>query len=146
VKNRKLTINKRFTVRIAETRGESLAEVADPRKISKYWGYKVVNSELTLGRVLRKSNFDLVIATSRHGRPLHRILEQLRSHWNASRTVLIVFGAPTQGLYEILERESVDLEDSVDFVVNTIPWQKVKTVRTEEAVMATLSSINSLFC
>jgi len=57
---------------------------------------------------------------------------------------LVAFGAPTQGLYEILDREHAKLEDVADFVVNTVPGQATETVRTEEAVYATLSILNTL--
>ena len=52
----------------------------------------------------------------------------------------MAFGAPTKGLYEIFKQE--DLDDVTDFVVNTIPHQKVETVRTEEALFVTLGILN----
>jgi len=37
------------------------------------------------------------------------------------------------------------LDDLVDFVVNTIPSQGTKTVRTEEAIIASLATFNVFF-
>jgi predicted SPOUT superfamily RNA methylase MTH1 len=55
------------------------------------------------------------------------------------KTILIAFGSPTQGLYEIAKLEGLKLDEIVDFVVNTIPDQKTETVRTEEAIIASLA-------
>ena len=57
-------------------------------------------------------------------------------------TVIILFGSPSAGLYEILELEGLNLDEIADFVVNTIPLQGVETVRTEEAVYASLAIFN----
>jgi len=54
----------------------------------------------------------------------------------------VAFGAPSRGLYEIAEEEGAKLEAIVDFVVNTIPEQGTATVRTEEALLATLAIFN----
>ena len=44
--------------------------------------------------------------------------------------------------YFILEREGLDLDDVVDFVVNMFPNQGTATVRTVEAVYACLGVLN----
>jgi hypothetical protein len=54
----------------------------------------------------------------------------------------LAFGAPALGLNEIVAREGLRLEDIVDFVVNTIPLQGTETVRTEEALIASLAVLN----
>ncbi|MEM2081776.1 MAG: putative RNA uridine N3 methyltransferase [Candidatus Bathyarchaeia archaeon] len=39
----------------------------------------------------------------------------------------------------------MNLDDTADFVVNTIPEQGTETVRTEEALLATLAIFNAQF-
>ncbi|RLI12938.1 hypothetical protein DRO35_01660, partial [Candidatus Bathyarchaeota archaeon] len=56
----------------------------------------------------------------------------------------VVFGSPTQGLQEIVKQENIRLEDVADFIINMIPNQGVETVRTEEAIYATLAVLNIL--
>ena len=58
----------------------------------------------------------------------------------------MVFGAPTLGLYEILKNENLSLDDVVDYVVNTVPKQGTETIRTEEALLASLAIFNMEFC
>ncbi|MEX2701713.1 MAG: putative RNA uridine N3 methyltransferase, partial [Candidatus Baldrarchaeota archaeon] len=52
--------------------------------------------------------------------------------------------SPREGLHEILKRESKKLSDVADYIVNMIPGQGVRTVRTEEAIYASLTIINFL--
>lgn len=144
VQGAKGTINTRVTVKITELEMQPRAVFVDPRQIRIYWGYKVSAPSVPLTQLLRKREFDLVIATSRKGKPLTRVLDELSESWKTCRKVLVVFGAPTQGLHEITLHEDVKLDDAVDFIVNTIPNQATETVRTEEAVYATLSILNTL--
>jgi predicted SPOUT superfamily RNA methylase MTH1 len=137
-------INTRATVKITELNMQPKAVFVDPEKIKAYWGYKVSASNLPFTQLLRKRQFDLVIATSKKGKPVTAVLDELSERIKNSRRVLVAFGAPTQGLPEIAMRERVKLDDVVDFVVNTVPHQATETVRTEEAVYATLSILNTL--
>jgi predicted SPOUT superfamily RNA methylase MTH1 len=94
--------------------------------------------------MLKNITFDLILATSRLGTPMPKIVKALRNRWRKSRKILVAFGAPTEGLYQILEREQLDLEEVADYIVNMIPNQGTETVRTEEAIYASLALLNSL--
>ncbi len=144
VRNRKLPISTRVTVRIKKTQKLLEAETVDRREIKDYWGYHVTASNLTLGELLKKRDFDLVIATSKHGKPFLETSEELMNRWKTSRRVLVAFGAPTRGLYEIVKQENLNLDAIADFVVNIFPRQEVETVRTEEAVFVTLGILNAI--
>jgi hypothetical protein len=63
---------------------------------------------------------------------------------NNRGSVTVAFGGPYQGLYEISELQGVDPEEKFDAVVNTVPRQGTETVRTEEALLATLALLNAL--
>ncbi|UCH31012.1 MAG: RNA-binding protein [Candidatus Bathyarchaeota archaeon] len=143
VPNRTLPIDTRVTVKIKKAKYLE-AEIADRYEITKYWGYRLPSSGLPLGELLRKRAFDLVIATSKYGKPIVEILSSLRSHWEASHKILIAFGAPAQGLFEIAKQENMNLDVVSDFIINTIPNQRVETVRTEEALFATLGILTSM--
>ncbi|MEM3019314.1 MAG: putative RNA uridine N3 methyltransferase, partial [Candidatus Bathyarchaeia archaeon] len=80
----------------------------------------------------------------RHGEPLSRLYMELARRLKDSRKVLILFGSPKEGLREIASREGLRLEEVTDFILNTISRQGADTVRTEEAIYATLSIINFL--
>ncbi len=137
--NKQLPINKRITVKITRTKGRLEVDIANHDEIPVYWGYKVVLEKNLLGKLLKNRNFELTIATSRYGVPLNEVLEVIKEKWSKAKNILVAFGAPTQGLHEILKNEGLLLEDVVDFIVNTIPNQGTETVRTEEALLASLA-------
>ncbi|RJS79975.1 RNA-binding protein [Candidatus Bathyarchaeota archaeon] len=141
---RKLSLGKRVTVKILKVAELVEGEIANREEIVEYWGYRVREEKKSIGKLLKSKRFNLKIATSKHGVPFTNIRKKMAEKWNRSATVLIVFGAPTRGLYEILEDEGLKLEELVDFVVNTIPMQGTETVRTEEALLASLAIFNSI--
>jgi predicted SPOUT superfamily RNA methylase MTH1 len=143
VPHEKRRINNRFTVRISELGRRPKAAFANPSEIETYWGYTTTVLNCSLGQFLQQKQFDLNIATSKKGKHINSVSEELREKWAVSKKTLLAFGAPSQGLNEILNREHLKLEKEADFVVNTIPNQATETVRTEEALFATLSIFNT---
>jgi len=139
----KLKTNTRVTVKITEIRKPLKAVLTNPKEIKAYWGFKIMVSEHPFGRLAKKEQFDLVVATSRKGKPIGIVVDELAKRWKQSRRTLVAFGAPTQGLFEIAAREHLRLEDLAHFIVNAIPEQGTETVRTEEALYASLALLNS---
>jgi len=142
--NVRVQANLRVTVKIVQGGEYPKATLANPDDIKVYWGYKVTASKVPLGRMVREKPFDLVIATSRRGEPFTKVLNDVLGVWEKSKNVLVAFGSPTQGLQEIVRHENLKLSDVADFVVNMIPNQATETVRTEEALYATLAALNLL--
>lgn len=136
---------KRLTVRIAKVGEEVEVQTADRGEIPDYWGYAVTVERHSLKKLIENRNFDLTIATSRKGTKFKDIAEELAGKWKEASSVLVAFGAPTRGLYEIVRDEGANLSDLADFVVNTIPAQGTETVRTEEALIASLAILNVQF-
>jgi len=140
----KLKANIRVIVKITELEKHPKAVLANPREIKAYWGFKVTVSKVPFGQLVKNGPFDLVVATSRKGKPIEAVVDELTKSWKQSSKTLVAFGAPTQGLYEIAAHERLRLEDLAHFVVNTIPAQGTETVRTEEALYASLAVLNML--
>jgi predicted SPOUT superfamily RNA methylase MTH1 len=97
------------------------------------------------GQIVGSGGFDLKIATARVGDNFMDVAGAIGEKWSVSQRVLVAFGAPSRGLHEIAEDESLKLADLVDFVVNTVPNQGTATVRTEEALLASLAILNVHF-
>jgi hypothetical protein len=143
VLNEQLPIDKRITVKITKVDHQIQVEPATRDEIPEFWGYSVTRDEQTFGETLKKRNFDLTIATSRHGSTFSEVAREISAKWRKTKTALVGFGAPNQGLHEIVRHEGLDLKGIVDFVVNTIPSQGTETVRTEEALIASLAVLNA---
>lgn len=138
----KLPTNNRATVKIVGLGRHLRGLLVRRSDVDAYWGYHVRVSDVGLGRVLKMGGFDLVVATSRRGVPFLKVADELVEHWNRAGRVLVAFGSPSAGLYEILKREGMQLPDVTDFVVNLVPHQGTETVRTVEAVFACLGVLN----
>lgn len=145
IKNRKMAAGRRVTVKIAKVDERVEGELSNRNEISEYWGYKVAEKKQSIGEIAKNEGFDLTIATSKYGVLFEDVAERMEERWRKADNVLIVFGAPTQGLHEIIGQEGLNLEDVVDFVVNTVPMQGTETIRTEEALIASLAILNVYF-
>jgi len=142
IPNTELSTHKRVTVRIARVDKRVEAELASRDEIPEYWGYTVTAEKLPFGKMVKTRGFDLTVATSNHGVPFTKVAERIAERWEGGK-ILVAFGAPTQGLYEIVEQEGLNLEEIVDFVVNTVPMQGTETIRTEEALIASLAVLSA---
>jgi hypothetical protein len=140
----KLPVNKRVTVKITNLGKHTKATLANRKEIEAYWGYTVTASKSSFGQLTKSRAYDLVVATSKNGTPLTQVADELAKRWKKSRRVLVSFGAPTQGLQEIVAQEKLRLDEVADFTVNTIPDQGTETVRTEEAIYASLALLNAI--
>lgn len=130
----------RVVVRVISEDGEGVIE--DP---PCYWGFNVTTFN-GLRDLLRSHKQSVKIATSRLGKLIteNGVEGLLAAKLRSSEAILVIFGGPRKGLYEIAADEGMELDSVVDLVVNFIPNQGVKTVRTEEAIYAVLSQLNTL--
>jgi predicted SPOUT superfamily RNA methylase MTH1 len=136
------SIGSRLTVKIIDTGPEPKCEMARKAEIPTYWGYEIQISKKTLSDLASGGYYDLTLATSRMGVPYIREQERIGEKLASARTVLIAFGSPRKGIQEIFKREHKEVEDCFQFNVNMVPNQGTETVRTEEAMHATLAIIN----
>ena len=142
VRNKEIKLNKRITVKMTTTSLRAEATVMNRKEIPTYWGFEVTASPAPLGQIIKDRRFDLVIATSRLGTPFANVEDTILNRWKNAYQTLIAFGAPTKGLYKIANLENLVLDKVVHFVVNMIPLQGTETVRTEEALYASLAILN----
>jgi hypothetical protein len=141
-RNAEMSSGGRVTIRIVRTSQTVEVEPADRNSAPSYWGYTVAVEKRSLGKMLKSGDFDVTICTSKYGTPFASLKERLTDSWASASRVLVVFGAPSVGLNEVAAREGLRLEEVADFVVNTIPCQGTETVRTEEAIFASLAAFN----
>ena len=142
IPDQKLPVNKRVTIKITKAGKHPRVILANREEIEAYWGYTVTPSKVSFGQLAKSYAYDLVIATSKMGAPLTQVADELAERWKKAGKIVVAFGAPTQGLQEIVAQENLSLDKVADFTVNTIPNQGTETVRTEEALYASLALLN----
>jgi predicted SPOUT superfamily RNA methylase MTH1 len=138
-------VGDRLTLQIINVGTRVEVQATNRSDVPFYWGFKVRVEKRPFVQFVKDRQFDLTIATAKLGSKFEAVAGEIEKKWRCSQYVLITFGAPSRGLHEIAKEEHTKLEGIVDFVVNTIPEQGTATVRTEEALFATLAILNDKF-
>jgi len=137
-------VSSRVTVKMLRVGENPLARLILPAEIQLYRGYVCCDCRTTLGNLVSNPEFDLRIATSREGEAWNIVAEEVSRRFADASSTLLLFGSSRAGLREILSHENLKLKDVVHFTVNTIPSQGTATVRTEEAILASLALLRAL--
>lgn len=132
----------RVVLKISPCRDRLKVSAISRRKSEIYLGFRVGVAGEELSEIVK--TYDLRIATSRKGKNIQTLFDELKERLNEAKRICIVFGSAREGLYEIAEKQGFRLEDTFDYVLNVFPNQGVRTIRVEEAVAYTLSILNLL--
>lgn len=130
--------------RIERIAPKIVAEVIPANRIDIYWGFRVTLKNLPFGRLIQENRPDVVIASSRLGKRVDTMLDQMKTAIAGASTVLLAFGSPRRGLHDIVAEEGTRLDKLATFTVNFVPHQGTQTVRTEEAVHSALTLMNMI--
>jgi len=131
---------KRITVKFTSEYPTLRCAVASQQDIHQYWGYEV-KEVLSISEMLKGLN-NMVVMTSKQGEPLGKFEQELKKQLEDAPAVLIVFGSPNRGVFEILKDERRHPKEFTKYVLNFFPEQMVETVRLEEAILGCLSLLN----
>jgi len=134
----------RVTVKIERRQAREKFSTIPRDSVPGYWGYDVSLSRRLLGETLKRRQNEMIIMTSKYGRPISKELANLKRELREASRLMIIFGSPQEGIKEILAREGLKTEAFSKFVLNTVPLQGTETVRTEEAIYATLALLNTI--
>jgi predicted SPOUT superfamily RNA methylase MTH1 len=138
-------VGERLTLQVVKAEGQTEVQEANRSEVPDYWGYVVTTERRSLKAAIQNAQADLTLGTSRKGSGFADVAGELAHRWREAAGVLVVFGSPARGLYEIAADEGWRLGEVLDFVVNTVPSQGTETVRMEEALFATLAVLNLEF-
>jgi len=153
--DRSAPANSRVTVRFDDEQREDgrflTGKLITPQDVrtesGNYWGY-TVRLAASLGKVFTNGSFgeyDFIMGTSERGELVDQLPPRKFSH------CLIVFGG-VKGLEhsfstdkELRENGIEKVEDLFDRWVNVLPNQGSRTIRTEEAILVSLSAFREKF-
>lgn len=133
----KESIGKRVTVQFKSGYPEFSIKEISRDEVPEYWGYKV-KERANIGQFLQTWD-GTVMLTSRKGEPISRENIQKMS---STDNMLIVFGSPEKGVFEILGPTIKKIQNSK--TLNFFPDQGTETVRMEESILGVLSIINAI--
>lgn len=127
---------KRVTVQIKTIAPSITVKEISQHDIKQYWGYKV-KERPNLIKLLEEWN-GYIIFTSRKGKEV--TINHLKEHLKNTKPILLVFGAPDRGVYDIVGKKITQIQNSKIF--NFFASQSTETVRLEEAILGVLSILN----
>ncbi len=134
----------RLTVKVTQIHPNLEGVIAKVSEIPDYRGFKIQVLNKSIGEVAQGGLYDLSIATSRTGKAVADKLDELKAKMAESRSIFVAFGSPRDGIQEILAQDKKTVEETFNYNFNTVPDQGCETVRTEEAIHATLALLNIL--
>lgn len=127
---------KRVTVQIKTINPViSVKEISEPH-ITQYWGYKV-KERPNLVNILEEWTGNIIL-TSRKGK--EATSGQIQEYARSKKPLLLVFGAPDRGLYDILGKKINQIQSAK--VLNFFPNQATGTVRLEESMLGIMAILN----
>ena len=151
--NKEIEVGTRVTVKldIFEERNYLNGKVVSPylpsKKLNWFWGYDVRVAK-SLSKALEdcpfpEKKYDLVIGTSDKGDKLESVEDAIEDYKHA----LIVFGG-LKGLEFSLENDKEagkkDARELFQYYLNTCPHQGSNVIRTEEALLITMSHLSPI--
>jgi predicted SPOUT superfamily RNA methylase MTH1 len=145
LRQKEFAIGDRLTLQLVNIGKQIEVQAVSREDVPQYWGYKVQVEKRSFGQLAADHGYNLRIATARIGDNFMDVAGKIGLKWVDSQRVLIAFGAPSRGLHEIVQDESLNLSKIADFTVNMVPNQGTVTIRTEEALLATLAIFNMHF-
>jgi methyltransferase len=145
LRQKQFAVGDRLTMQVVNIGKQIDVQTVSREAVPQYWGYRVRVEQRSFGQLAVEAGFDLRIATARIGDNFKDVVDKISEAWGNSQRVLVAFGAPSRGLHEIVQDEGLNLTALADFTVNMIPGQGTVTVRTEEALFASLAILNMHF-
>jgi predicted SPOUT superfamily RNA methylase MTH1 len=145
LREKQFAVGDRLTLQVVKAGEQVEVQTVNRDDVPVYWGFRVRAEKRPFGQLVMGGEFDLTIATARIGDKFMDVAGEIGKKWSHAQHVLVAFGAPTRGLHEIAKEQNAKLGTIVDFVVNMIPEQGTATVRTEEALLASLAILNMQF-
>jgi predicted SPOUT superfamily RNA methylase MTH1 len=145
LRQKEFAVGDRLTLQLVNIGKQIEVQAVSREDVPQYWGYKVQVEKRSFSQLAADCVYDLRIATARIGDNFMTVAGKIGLKWVGSQRVLIAFGAPSRGLHEIVQDESLNLSDIADFIINMVPNQGTVTIRTEEALLATLAIFNMHF-
>ncbi len=145
LREKQFALGDRLTLQVVKAGEQVEVQTVNRDDVPVYWGFRVRAEKRPFRQLVTSGEFDLAIATARVGDKFMDVAGEIGKKWSHAQHVLVAFGAPSRGLHEIAKEEGAELEAIVDFVVNMIPEQGTVTVRTEEALLASLAILNMQF-
>ncbi|MHA1321898.1 MAG: putative RNA uridine N3 methyltransferase [Candidatus Helarchaeota archaeon] len=139
-----LPIQKRIILKLEQNKDRLYGIPIAKDKVEKYWGFYVRVYDKPLKSLMKQLSDHIIIATSKLGNSIVGKAPELKERIKKNHKVILFFGSPSLGLFDIFKMQHLKLEDWANFILNFVPHQGTQTLRVEEALFSTLAILNYL--
>lgn len=133
----KTQIGKRVTVQFKKGYPDFTIKEISREEIPQYWGF-IVKERSDLFSLISSWSGNAIL-TSRKGKIISQSL--IKKYIDSKEPILVVYGSTNKSIHEILGNRIKQIQNSK--VLNFFLNQGTETVRLEEAILGTLSILNS---
>ena len=126
-------------IKIKKNNDDISYDIVSPDEGNQYLGYNVII--YTLPELL-KDKKGLFIGTSRRGLNIFDVQNKLMEEFDNKSNIYLLFGSPKLDIFKFFKQYNLNIKDFVPHIINFIPNQGVRTIRTEEAISIVLSTLN----
>jgi len=137
---RRLKTGSRVIIRVDVSEARRRFRIVPRSKPEVYSGFSTYISSKPLPENLDRRSLNL--AASRLGKPYPEAKDTIRQKAEEAGSITVAFGSAEKGLHSICDEFGFKIDEAFDLVVNFIPSQGVRTIRTEEAVAYALTLLN----
>ncbi len=117
--------------------------VENPDEIGEYVGFKVLAASLQ-GSLSNEIRGYVPVLTSKEGRPFGKgLARKLLGEISSKKTVTLYFGNYSDDFDGLLKKAVIKSRDLFKYKVNFMPGQGTFTIRSDEAVLAVLASLDT---
>src|SRR5438445_12749942 len=74
----RLTMKRRITVRISQTRPNVEGDLVEADELRIYWGFRGNREDVTLAELVKRKDEDLTISTTRKGKDIRAVMEEFK--------------------------------------------------------------------
>ena len=129
-------------VKISKIENKIHYSLISKEDIQDYGGYEVEISTLT--DLLKFKKNTLFLGTSKKGLLIYDISEKLKNEIAEINEISLIFGSAKLDIFKLFSHYNINIEKNIPYIINFLPDQGVRTIRTEEAISIVLASLNLL--
>ena len=129
-------------IKITKNKKDIDYSIISKNNIQNYIGYGVDISTLT--EVIKNRECGLILGTSKKGASVFDIIKEIKNDVIKNEKISLIFGSAKLDIFKLFKKYNINIEKEIPYIINFLPDQGVRTIRTEEAMIIALSSLNSL--
>ena len=134
--------NEKLFIKILKSEEKIDYSIIFKNEIKEYLGYDVRITTLT--KIMKNKECGLILGTSKKGVRIFEVIKKIKNDLIKNKKISLIFGSAKLDIFKLFKKYNINIEKEIPYIINFLPNQGVRTIRTEEAMLIALSSLYSL--